>query len=572
MSDKSVSSFQKTRDKAICVLVRGGLKPEQVSTLKLSEVHLSTSTLVMELDEFDTSASARERPVSLKLDTEMQRTLIAWLVVRPDGPNDHLFPGAGTAGLDVQSINQVVAAEKKAEVPESTEPVDTGESTHAGREAPGTLPGAVPPRQPEVEREGVPPPPVPPVTPQRKKPESVPLDEIETLRKRLAESYDAWGPAVTAATARRVVEPSPREDVSPSPPLETEPSPDVIDSRAPSEPQPQEVGSVPVVTPVPVPEEPSVLPLEPVPEPRPELVEPPPARPGETMVAEPVLEPVEQALVPTPVPPTSGGLGNRLRGLWKSSEEKVTLNLSFRVVALGGLTLLFVVCCVGLAFSGAALLGVSPTDLLAGATPTETQTPTQTALVATLTQAPPTPTATVISTSTATTMAIPTASPAPTGTPAPTPTPAVIVVTATPTPEPPPTDTPAPTNTPEGGVPPEPAETEIPGFKYPAPVLIWPEDDSAVPGVINILQWESVGPLDDDEWYTVRLIFREQGELVYAGDRVKILEWRVPDRFYYRADGPLLEYSWYVFVERDNPDGSATQLSPEGETFVFRWE
>jgi hypothetical protein len=102
--------------------------------------------------------------------------------------------------------------------------------------------------------------------------------------------------------------------------------------------------------------------------------------------------------------------------------------------------------------------------------------------------------------------------------------------------------------------------------------LTWPEDGSTVPGVINVLQWESVGPLDDDEWYAVRLVFREQGELVYAGDRVKIPEWRVPDRLYYRADGPLLEYSWYVFVERDNPDGLATQLSPESETFVFRWE
>lgn len=546
MSDKSISSFQKTRDKAICALVRGGLKPEQLCTLKLSEVHLSTSTLVMELDEFDTSDSARERPISLKLDAEMQRTLIAWLVVRPDGPNDHLFPGAGMAGLDVQSINQAVAAEKKAEVPGSTEPVDTGESTGAGREEPGTLPGAVPPRQPEVEREGVPPPPAPPVTPQRKEPEAVPLDEIETLRKRLAESYDAWGPAVTAATARHVVEPSPKEGVPPSPSLKPEHSPDVIDSEAPSEPQP--------------------------PEPEPEPAEPPPAGPGETIVAEPVPEPVEQVLAPTPVPPPSGGLGDRLRGWWKSSEEKVTLNLSLRVVALGGLTLLFVVCCVGLAFSGAALLGVGPTGLLAGATPTETQTPTHTALAATPTPAPPTPTATVTLTSTATSVATPTASPAPTGTPAPTPTPAVIVVTATPTPEPPPTDTPVPTNTPEGGVPPESTATETPGFIYSAPVLIWPEDGSTVPGVINVLQWESVGPLDDDEWYAVRLVFREQGELVYAGDRVKIPEWRVPDRLYYRADGPLLEYSWYVFVERDNPDGLATQLSPESETFVFRWE
>jgi len=289
------------------------------------------------------------------------------------------------------------------------------------------------------------------------------------------------------------------------------------------------------------------------------------------MVAEPVPEPAEQALVPTPVPRPSGGLGDRMKGWWKSSEEKLTLNLSYRAVAIGGLTLLVIVCCVGSVFAGGALLGLGPTGLLAGATPTQTQTPTQTALPATPTLSS-TPTATLASTPTATSIATPLASPSPTSTQAPTSTPAVIVVTATPTPEPPPTDTRVPTATPEGGVPPEPTVTETPGFKYPAPDLNWPEDGSTVPGVINILRWEPVATLDDDEWYVTRLIFREQGELVYAGDRVKIPEWRVPDRFYYQADGPELEYSWYVFVERDNPDGSVTQLSPKSETFVFRWE
>jgi hypothetical protein len=555
MSDKSDASFQKARDEAIRALVSGGLTPEQVSALKLSEVHLSTNTLVMELDEFDTSASARERPISLKLDAKLQRTLISWLVVRPDGPNDHLFPGAGTAGLDVESINKVVAAEKQAKAPASTEPVDTDEATPSESEGTGISPESVPPRPPRVEREGVPPPPPPPVTPRREEPEAVSLDEIETLRKRLAESYDAWGPAVTAAMGRRVVESSPTEGVHPSPPVETEPPPDVVDSGAPSEPPPQEVRAIPVVTP----------------ERGPEPVEPPPASPQETMVAGSVPEPAEHALVPAPVSPPSAGLGARLKGWWQSSGEKVTLNLSYRSVVLGGLTLLVIVCCVGSAFAGGALLGLGPADFLAGATPTETQTPTQTVPPATLTLSP-TPTATVTSTPTATTIATTTATPAPTSTQVPIPTPAVIVVTATPTPEPPATDTPVPTDTPEGGVPPEPTVTETPGFKYPAPVLIWPEDGSTVPGVINILQWELVGPLDDDEWYAVRLVYREQGELVYAGDRVKIPEWRVPDRLYYRADGPDLEYSWYVFVERDNSDGSTTQLSPDSETFVFRWE
>ena len=68
MSEKSDASFQKARDEALRALVRGGLTPNQVSTLKLNEVHLATGTLVMEPDEFDTSASASERPIKLKLD------------------------------------------------------------------------------------------------------------------------------------------------------------------------------------------------------------------------------------------------------------------------------------------------------------------------------------------------------------------------------------------------------------------------------------------------------------------------------------------------------------------------
>jgi hypothetical protein len=46
----------------------------------------------------------------------------------------------------------------------------------------------------------------------------------------------------------------------------------------------------------------------------------------------------------------------------------------------------------------------------------------------------------------------------------------------------------------------------------------------------------------------------------------------MPDRLFYAADGPELQYRWFVFVERDNPDGSTTQLSPESQTFLFQWE
>jgi hypothetical protein len=277
---------------------------------------------------------------------------------------------------------------------------------------------------------------------------------------------------------------------------------------------------------------------------------------------------------PTAVP--SDEVTDEPKGFWETSKEKVTLNLSYRVLGIGALALA-VIFCVGLILVGGTMLSPSGLGgLLAAATPTETQAATEAVPSATFTSSPaPTPT----DSPTMTVGVTVTESPASTDTPAPSPTlgptstPVIVVVTATPTPEPPATATPVPTNTPEGGTPPEePTATPTPGFKYSAPVLLEPKDGSVVPGIINILKWEPVGPLADDEWYATRLTFLRQGQPVYAGDRVKVTEWRVPDRFYYMADGPALEYQWYVFVERENPDGSTTQLSPESETYTFRWE
>jgi hypothetical protein len=233
-----------------------------------------------------------------------------------------------------------------------------------------------------------------------------------------------------------------------------------------------------------------------------------------------------------------------------------------------------VLCCLGLVIAGAsALSGGGLAGLLAGAPSLETPTPDETALAGSATPtatASPTATATATSTPTVTPSATATPSPVPTDTPAPTPTPVIIVVTATPAPSDTPTATSEATNTPRP--PQEPTATPPPAFKYPAPVLLDPENGGYIPGVIAVLKWQPVDNLAENEWYATRLIFRQNNQLVYEGDRVKVPEWRIPDRLYYAADGPDLEYRWLVFVERDNPDGSTTQLSPESETFVFRWE
>ncbi len=567
MNEKPNPSFQKARDEALRALIsHGGLRPDQVSGLKLDQVHLATGTLVVEPDEFDPSPAARDESFRLQLDATMQRALIAWLVVRPDGPNDHLFPGTGLAGLDVSTINQVIAAAKSAESRQVADLADTTTPPRAERRpAAKTLPESPPPRTRQVKDEA--PPPVPPAAKQEAEPEAVSLDEIESLRQRLAEAYDAWSPAVPLPRDRPLAASTRRAEVPPSPPAEVEPWADMIEPEVALEPEaPPSVGDQPepIETPLPLPEEISIASPAPTPD-----------------------EELDAAVLPAPTGSVTEKLIGRLRGLWRTGEEKVTLNLTYRVLAIGGMALLMVACCIGLGAAGGAMLSSGGlAGLLAGrpgqsedATPAETQAPTEISPSATFTPSPsPTPTLTAIpsptTTPSLTLAAMPPATdtPAPTSTVGPTPTPIIIVVTATPTPEPPPTATSVPTNTPVGGVPVEPTATSAPSFKYPAPALLEPKDGATVPGVINILKWESVGPLADGEWYAVRLMFLEQGQPVYEGDRVRVPEWRVPDRLYYRADGPALRYRWFVFVERDNPDGSTTQLSPESETLAFRWE
>lgn len=140
------------------------------------------------------------------------------------------------------------------------------------------------------------------------------------------------------------------------------------------------------------------------------------------------------------------------------------------------------------------------------------------------------------------------------------------------------TASPPPANTPSA--PPSPDETIITStviststFKYPAPLLWEPKNGGVIAGQYSaILKWEPVGPLAEDEWYAVRLVFAQSGQDVYRGNQVKEPQWAVPETFYNQADGPALQYRWHVFIERRETDGTNTQISPQSEIFVFRWE
>jgi serine/threonine-protein kinase len=123
------------------------------------------------------------------------------------------------------------------------------------------------------------------------------------------------------------------------------------------------------------------------------------------------------------------------------------------------------------------------------ATITLTPRPTQTAALPSATSVP---------------IVVPTDTPIPTRVP-PTATTAPATATTAPTDTPtpaPPTDTPtrAPTQTP---VPPSPTPTRA---LHPAPTLLSPPNELHFePQQTIVLQWSSVGPLADDEWYVVRV-------------------------------------------------------------------
>jgi LysM repeat protein len=131
---------------------------------------------------------------------------------------------------------------------------------------------------------------------------------------------------------------------------------------------------------------------------------------------------------------------------------------------------------------------------------------------------------------------------------------------------PPPTATPIPV-----------ATTSTPGPPYPAPHLLSPAHKARFKGqdAVLVLQWASVGILEDDEWYAVRL--RYLGS--WKDDRPKeeamltrITSWRVPKEWYPREDdlGDLFEWTVEVVRIKDNTDAPVL-ICPPGTVRRFEW-
>ena len=139
----------------------------------------------------------------------------------------------------------------------------------------------------------------------------------------------------------------------------------------------------------------------------------------------------------------------------------------------------------------------------------------------------------------------------------------IPVGTATPIP----TDTPTPTLTP------------TPGPARPAPALLGPPQNTAFEGAgtVIFLNWASVGILDPDEWYTIRV--RRTGIIAQILPVVwtKATSWRLPADLYIEGLTDPQRFTWQVNIMRQtgvDEDGNRVgeQISPTGVVRTFTWK
>lgn len=138
-----------------------------------------------------------------------------------------------------------------------------------------------------------------------------------------------------------------------------------------------------------------------------------------------------------------------------------------------------------------------------------------------------------------------------------------ILIPVNPTATPPPTPTTAPTST--------------PGPRYAAPNLTYPAQDARFDGDDQsiVLQWASVGVLEEDEWYAVYLRYlgeRTSERPSEATMYTRATSWRVPAEWHPDAGATEWRFQWHVSVVRSR-DGQATQatLSPLSQIRRFEW-
>jgi hypothetical protein len=174
-----------------------------------------------------------------------------------------------------------------------------------------------------------------------------------------------------------------------------------------------------------------------------------------------------------------------------------------------------------------------------------------------------------------------TATPSPTATPTNTPIP-TFTPTFTPSPTPTSTPTPTPTHTFVPGIPtltPTPIVTLTPTPRYKKPVLLGPENGRIFGKDEElILRWENMGPLGPDEYYAVRMTWKQNSQLAYGGTNVRENFWVIPpDQYWGLADEFTgRKYEWYVYIEEIVTDEHGRRvgrpISEVSDTLTFLWQ
>ncbi len=134
----------------------------------------------------------------------------------------------------------------------------------------------------------------------------------------------------------------------------------------------------------------------------------------------------------------------------------------------------------------------------------------------------------------------------------------------TPTPVPPERETPKPTSTPSSLT------------QYPAPQMLYPPQDTVFLGLDAsvVVQWASVGILEEREYYYVELIAPSAEGTITEKAYVRATVWRVPESLFPGEDATSNTFSWRVGVVRqvtEEPEPTYKIISPMQGRRTFIW-
>lgn len=128
------------------------------------------------------------------------------------------------------------------------------------------------------------------------------------------------------------------------------------------------------------------------------------------------------------------------------------------------------------------------------------------------------------------------------------------------------TPTPSPTATADPNV------TPTPLPPYASPPLLCPPDGAVLTDETPVLlQWASVGVLEDNEWYELSL-WQPAGGVVSNTVHLRATAWRVPFELLENADADAPTFLWRVQVVREAAGQVYEDAGDPSATHAFVWE